>query len=266
MNTRQETLKQTYPWHAIADAVAWAGLAIAVLAGTAAALSGLGSRWGWWYFTNGFSILQGAGIAGIVSAAVSLIGGVAVRHEHHRSIFLVAAAGILAGLITAGIPWSWMRLAERMPDINDITTDMTNPPQFVKIMPLRRDAPTPAVYGGSKIANQQRASYPDIQPLVLPISPSVAFDAALKTAKNRGWQIVDANAGEGRIEAMATTFWFGFKDDVVVRITPVSGGSRIDIRSVSRVGTGDIGTNAKRIRSYLHELAGTSIIDPAWGG
>ncbi len=266
MNTQQGTLKQTYTSHAIADAVAWAGLVIAMLAGIAAALAGLGSRWEWWYFTNGFTILQGAAIAGVVAAAVSLVGGVVVRHEHHRSIFLVAAAGILAGLITAGIPWSWMRLAERMPDINDITTDMTNPPQFVKIMPLRQDAPTPAVYGGSKIANQQRASYPDIRPLVLPISPSVAFDAALKTAKDRGWQIVDTNAGEGRIEAIATTFWFGFKDDVIVRITPVSGGSRVDMRSVSREGTGDIGTNANRIRSYLRELAGTSIIDPEWGG
>ncbi len=266
MNTRQETLKQTYAWHAIANVVAWAGLVLAVLAGAAAALSGLGSRWGWWHFMSGFSILQGAAIAGVVAAAVSLIGGVAVRHEHHRSIFLVAAAGILAGLVTAGIPWSWMRLAERMPAINDITTDMTNPPQFVKIMPLRRDAPTPAVYGGAKIANQQRAGYPDIKPVILPIPVSTAFDFALRTAKQRGWQIVDADASAGRIEAVATTFWFGFKDDVIVRITPAPGGSRVDMRSVSREGTGDIGTNANRIRSYLRELAGTSIIDPKWGG
>ncbi len=267
MNTQQETLKQTYtsPITA-ADTVAWAGLVLAVLAGIAAALAGLGSRWGWWYFMSGFRILQGAAIAGIVAAAVSLIGGIAVRHEHHRSIFLVAAAGILVGLITAGVPGSWMRLAERMPVINDITTDMANPPQFVKIMPLRQNAPTSAVYGGSKIANQQRSYFPDIQPLVLPIAPATAFDFALKTARSRGWQIVDANATAGRIEAVATTFWFGFKDDVVVRITPVSGGSRIDVRSVSRVGTGDIGTNAKRIRSFLHELASTSIIDPEWGG
>ncbi|MGE5174593.1 MAG: DUF1499 domain-containing protein [Betaproteobacteria bacterium] len=265
MNAQQETMKQTYTSHVTAaDAVTWAGFVLAILAGIAAALAGLGSRWGWWHFTIGFTILQAAAISGIVAAAISLIGGIATRNEHHVSLVILAAAGILIGLVAAGIPWSWMRTAERMPNINDITTDMTNPPQFVKIMPLRQEAPT--AYGGSEVANQQRAYYPDIQPLVLPIAPSVAFDAALRVAGDKGWQIVDSNASEGRIEAVATTFWFGFKDDVVVRVTPVSGGSRVDVRSVSRVGSGDIGTNAERVRSFLHELASTSIIDPKWGG
>ena len=70
-----------------------------------------------------------------------------------------------------------------------------------------------------------------------------------------GWQIVDANAREGRIEATATTFWFGFKDDVVVRIVPAPGGSRVDVRSVSRVGVSDVGANAKRVRDFLQKLA-----------
>ncbi len=267
MNTQQETLKQTYTAPVTAaDTVVWAGLVLSLLAGIGTALSGLGSRWGWWYFTTGFTILQASAIAGLVAAAVSLGGGIAVRHEHHRWAFTVAAAGIIVGLVTAGIPLSWMRLAERMPNINDITTDMNNPPQFVKIMPLRQDAPEPAVYGGARIADQQRAYYPDIKPIILPLPASTAFDYALSAAKDRGWQIVDADQAAGRIEAVATTFWFGFKDDVVVRIAPAAGGSRIDIRSVSRVGTGDIGTNAKRIRSYLHELASSSIIDPKWGG
>jgi uncharacterized protein (DUF1499 family) len=69
-----------------------------------------------------------------------------------------------------------------------------------------------------------------------------------------GWQIVDANASEGRIEATDTTFWFGFKDDIVIRVAATSGGSRIDVRSVSRVGRSDVGTNAKRIRCYLKRL------------
>jgi uncharacterized protein (DUF1499 family) len=69
-----------------------------------------------------------------------------------------------------------------------------------------------------------------------------------------GWEIVDAQPREGRIEATATTFWFGFKDDVVVRITPLAAGSRIDVRSKSRVGRGDTGTNAQRVRAYLKRL------------
>ena len=67
--------------------------------------------------------------------------------------------------------------------------------------------------------------------------------------------LVAAEAADGRIEATDTTFWFGFKDDVVVRVQPADNGSRIDVRSESRVGKSDVGTNARRIRAYLAKLA-----------
>jgi uncharacterized protein (DUF1499 family) len=262
MNAHQETIKHIDIRHVtIADAVTWAGFTLAVLAGVTTAFAGLGSRWGWWHFTVGFGILQFGAIIGIAAAAISLVGGITTKQEHHVSLFIVAVAGILIGLISAGIPWSYKRAAEQMPDINDISTDMTNPPQFVKVMPLRQNVEVATVYGGSRIANQQRASYPDIKPLILPVPTSTAFAAALKEAKNRGWEIVNADASKGIIEAVATTFWFGFKDDVIVRITQVPGGSRVDMRSVSRVGTGDIGTNANRIKSFLGGLVNNSIFD-----
>ena len=69
-----------------------------------------------------------------------------------------------------------------------------------------------------------------------------------------GWEIVDANPGQGRIEATDATFWFGFKDDMVVRVAPTETGSRVDVRSLSRVGRSDVGTNAKRIRAFLARL------------
>ena len=262
MNAHQETMKHAYlPHVTTADAVAWGGLVLALLGGVTVVLAGLGSRWGWWHFTVGFTILQVGAITGIAAAVVSLVGGIAIRREHHPSLIVVAAAGIVIGLVTAGIPWSWIRTAEEMPNINDITTDMTNPPQFVKLMALRQSVDAPTSYGGARVANQQRASYPNIRPIILPVDPSTAFSAALKDARESGWQIVNADASKGIIEAVATTFWFGFKDDVVVRIKPVPGGSRVDMRSASRVGIGDIGANAKRIRSYLESLAKTSIID-----
>jgi len=92
--------------------------------------------------------------------------------------------------------------------------------------------------------------------MMLPVPPAQAFDRALQTAREMGWTVVDSNSGEGRIEATDTTFWFGFKDDIVIRITPADQGSRIDLRSVSRVGRSDVGTNAKRIRKYLKKLPG----------
>jgi uncharacterized protein (DUF1499 family) len=93
-----------------------------------------------------------------------------------------------------------------------------------------------------------------VQPLTLPVPPAQAFDRALAAARAMGWEIVDAAADQGRVEATATTFWFGFKDDVVVRVRPDASGSRIDVRSLSRVGRSDLGANAQRIRTYLDRL------------
>ena len=85
-------------------------------------------------------------------------------------------------------------------------------------------------------------------------APKEAFTRALAVAQDRGWEIVSADESTGRIEATDTTQWFGFKDDVVVRLTAWGTGTRVDVRSVSRVGRGDVGTNARRIEEYLDSL------------
>jgi len=262
MNTQQVTIRQPILSHGtMGDRLAEAGFGLAVLAGITAAASGFGTKWGWWYFTTGFSLLKVAAIGGGIAAVLSLLGGVMARHEHRNTIFYAAAGGILIGLLVFGFPMSWAYKANTMPRIHDITTDMENPPQFKAIMPFRQDAVNPVIYGGPEIAVQQSSAYPDIRPLALLVNWQAAFDTALQTARDMGWNIVDSNRQEGRIEAVATTFWFGFKDDIVVRVTPVSDGSRVDVRSTSRVGGSDIGTNAARIRKYLALL--TAINEPA---
>jgi uncharacterized protein (DUF1499 family) len=92
----------------------------------------------------------------------------------------------------------------------------------------------------------------------LNVSPVLAFDRALGAARAMGWRIVDANPGQGRIEATDTTFWFGFQDDVVIRVAPTETGSRVDVRSLSRAGRSDVGTNAKRVRAFLARLPRSS--------
>jgi uncharacterized protein (DUF1499 family) len=163
--------------------------------------------------------------------------------------------GLLLGLGAAYVPWHWMQQARRVPPIHDITTDLERPPKFVAILPLRAEAPNPATYGGPEIAEAQRRSYPEIQPLLLTVPVGTAYTRAMASARGMGWQLVDSDSSAGRIEATATTPWFGFKDDVVVRVRPEGAGSRIDVRSVSRVGKSDVGTNAERIRRYLADIA-----------
>jgi len=230
------------------------GFTLTVLAGIAAALAGFGHRWGWWHYRTGFMVLKVAAYVGIAAAAVSLAGLITTRPLLLRQGVVFSLAGILVGLLTAGLPWTWMRTVKQVPYIHDISTDTENPPQFAAVLPLRKDAANPAEYGGPDIAAQQRKGYPDIVPLRLPLRPDRALELAVQAAREMGWEIVDASPVQLRIEATDTTFWFGFKDDVVIRITPDPEGSRVDVRSLSRVGKSDVGTNAKRIRAYLRKF------------
>ena len=148
----------------------------------------------------------------------------------------------------------WLRQGQVSPLIHDITTDTVNPPGFVAVLPLRADAPNPPQYGGEEVAEKQRAAYPEIQPLTLDLSPAEAMALAESAAREMGWEIVEIAPGEGRLEAVATTAWFGFKDDVVVRITSDGDSALVDVRSKSRLGLSDVGTNARRIRRFLARM------------
>lgn len=231
------------------------GLSIAVLSALMAIGAGFGSRFERWHFRTGFALLQWGAMGGGAAAIVSLIAliGLWRRRASQRQIVL-ALLGFTIGITIFAIPVQWMMTARRVPPIHDITTDIENPPEFVAILKVRQGAPNPAEYGGPEMAAQQKRGYPELGPIVLSDPPDQSFERALAAARSMGWQIVDANREEGRIEATDTTFWFGFKDDVVIRIAPADQGSRIDVRSVSRVGKSDVGTNARRIESYLQKL------------
>lgn len=230
------------------------GFWLALLAVAAAVVAGFGNRQEWWNFLLGFTILKwvfwAVAAALLISVAACIV---AWRSGALRELWW-SIPGLLIAAAFIGLMLSYVYTARHVPPIHDISTDTVHPPQFVAILPLRRDAPNSAVYGGSAIAAQQRAAYSDIVPVILPVSPKTMFDAALAQVREAGWTLVYANADQGRIEATAKTRWFGFKDDVVIRIAAVSGGSRLDMRSESRVGRSDLGTNARRIRTFIAKL------------
>lgn len=238
--------------------IAALGLLLAAGAAGAEILAGPGTRIGWWPFPTGFGILRWAAYTGLAGAAVSFAAGVAARPGPGRPGTRIAVAGLLIGLAAVAVPWGYQRIARSVPAIHDITTDAENPPAFAALLPVRREAPNGAAYGGPEVAAKQRAAYPDIRPVRLPVPPREAFDRALAAAQKMGWTIAAAERADGRIEATATTFWFGFRDDIVIRVAPEETGSRVDIRSVSRVGKSDLGTNARRIRQYVKLLTGTA--------
>jgi uncharacterized protein (DUF1499 family) len=163
----------------------------------------------------------------------------------------VAIAGLVLGLIAAGMPAMNIYIAKHSP-IHDVSTDTANPPQFVAVLPLRAEAKAAnSTDYDAKTAQLQKETYPDIGPLHLDVPPAQALDRALAAGRAMGWEIVATDPGQGRMEATATTFWFGFKDDIVVRITGEGNGSRVDVRSLSRIGRSDVGANASRVHDYL---------------
>lgn len=232
------------------------GALLAVCALSALAAAGLGTREGLWQFRTGFAILKGGAWCGLAAILTSLA-AIRPSFKERRTIAIVLIlAGLAGGAVAFVLPVRWKLAAEHLPRIHDITTDTFAPPQFVAIVPLRKNAPNPVEYGGSEIAVLQRTAYPDLETAILNLPPAQAFERALGAARGMGWDIVAAVPGEGRIEATDTSLWFGFKDDIVIRVTYADRRSLVDVRSVSRVGVSDVGTNARRIRAYLKKLAG----------
>lgn len=204
--------------------------------------------------SGAFALLRWGAWTGLCVIFIALVGAWTARPGTRSRGFALSLAGVLIGAAAFGVPFAMLQSAKKSPPIHDITTDLRNPPRFVAIIPLRIGSANPVEYQGDNISQQQRKAYPDIQPVTIGEPPDAAFKRALNAARDVGWQIVAAVPDEGRIEATDTTIWFGFKDDIVVRITPTDDGSRIDVRSVSRLGRGDLGKNAARIRAYLQRL------------
>lgn len=199
--------------------------------------------------------LMGLGAkVGIAAVVVGVIGLALAWFAHRGRYAAVAALGIVLGVLAFVPPWMFAHKASQVPPIHDISTDTLHPPQFEAVLPLRAGSPNSPDYPGAAVAAQQHEAYPDIQPLQFEAAPATVFNAALKTARGMGWTIDAQAPTQGRIEATATTFWFGFKDDVVIRIRAEGGGTRLDIRSESRVGKSDVGTNAARIRSFISRI------------
>lgn len=227
-------------------------LLLAVLAALLLLAAGPGTRMEWWDFGTGFLLMRWAAFIGLAVAALALVLLLVPRTRASGAGRLLLA--LVVGMGVAFVPWNGMRQARTVPPIHDITTDTERPPEFVAILPLRADAPNAAEYAGAEVAQAQIEAYPDLRAHRIDAAPADAFERALQTARDMGWEIVAADAAAGRIEATDTTFWFGFKDDVVIRLEADGSGSRVDVRSVSRVGQSDVGTNAKRIRAYLQAL------------
>lgn len=226
---------------------------LSLLATAVFVISGYGYQWDFWSLGTGFTLLQYAAYAAIALLVVQMLFFFFMKKSGIK-----ARAMILTGfLLTLGVSATaiyWQYKAQNVPPIHDISTDLQAPPEFVSIQRLRAGSPNPPEYAGDETAQSQRESYPHIQPLEISAPEQEVIDEIVSLLIDRGWEIVSINRQEGRVEATEKLAWFGFKDDVVWRITETGGRTRVDMRSKSRIGGSDIGVNADRIDRFLRDL------------
>jgi len=255
-------------------AVWLAGLA-AVLTPLWFAAAGLGSRFGLWDWRFGLGTMTREIGPNLLFASLGL-GGLTLVLLIATAIFIKErrpgigswVAAVVAIVIGAGGLWYAASVGARaaeIPPIHDISTDTSNPPQFTASLITRRGEDANSVDYASKtdprsgraLPEVQAEAYPDIQPVAVNATPAAAYGAALGVARELGWTVSTESGRELMFEATATTFWYGFRDDIVVRVTPLTdGGSVVDARSVSRVGVSDLGANAARLRAFSARLRG----------
>jgi uncharacterized protein (DUF1499 family) len=216
---------------------------------------GPGTRMGVWSWQIGLGMVKWGFYVGAVAAISSLALIVLLLMPRLRTRPWMPVVALCLALAAMAPPLMLLDTAKSVPRIHDVTTDMADPPAFVALMEERKKAPNGFAYGGEPIAALQRKGYPDIKPVMMKVPPRDAVQRVIDAERSLGWEIVASDAASGRVEATATTSWFGFKDDIVVRVRPEGEGSRVDVRSVSRVGLSDLGANAARIKGLLAKLA-----------
>lgn len=199
----------------------------------------------------------------LAGAAITLVLGVAggVRIWRHGG---GGAARIFAGLFIATLilsgPLVLMAMARSYPAIYDVTTDTASPPPFDVLGMARGPMENEASYPGATFGTQQARAYPDLKPMLLNRSHAEAFELVVDALKRQGLTIVRQQKPDsetdtpGFIEAVDRTLILGLYGDVAVRVSGTSEAARVDLRSASRYGSADLGSNAERLRTIMREI------------
>jgi len=207
--------------------------------------------------TGALAVFGAALVLAFLSLLLAASAGVVIWRTGRRGVGQ-AAAGLALALALIAFPAYLTFKAVSLPPINDVTTDFESPPTFM-ISSKAREArggktpplPTPAIQAA------QKAAYPQVQPMQVDLEAEQAYRLSLRIAKDLGWRVVDATPpnlrgdGVAHIDATDRSLIFGFVDDIAIRVRPLANQTRIDIRSVSRIGKHDFGANARRIGKFI---------------
>ena len=219
-------------------------------------IGALGSRFELWGLGTGFQFLQIGGWLAVIGAFCAAVAVAVAWRRHLPGDRRAAAVGLTICLLAVAYVGLLRYSFASVPPIHHVSTDVADPPQFIEVLGRRGTSSNPLEFDAESIAPLQAEFYPWVVPLTMQAKPEAVFSKALAVLEGMGFEIVAEHPQQGLIEATATTFWFGFKDDVAIRVRPHPQGAVIDVRSVSRVGVSDGGVNAKRIGEILRGLSG----------
>jgi hypothetical protein len=255
----------------IRDVFVKAGVVLTVFVPVWFLAAALGTKFGLWSWGVGLGKMTGGiglpliGILVLLTFVLSLL----VIFVKPRAGFGALTAMWLVSLGIGGFALNAINTVKSLPPIHDISTNTREPLSFsAKAMAARgpntnkilspSEASVPfnkdklSNWSGRTLVEIQAEAYPAIKSLVVEgQTPAATYAKALATLKSQGYKSISEDATAMRIEAVSESFWYGFKDDVVIAITPAGNGAKLDMRSVSRVGISDLGANAKRIETFL---------------
>jgi uncharacterized protein (DUF1499 family) len=245
--------------------LSWLALGLSLGGVGGALVAGLGTGAGAWPYAAGLGALRYALYAAIAGGTLAIVAWFLARRTGARTMGTNALA-LLAAIAFAAYLGNQVATARSVPAIHEASTNLDDLPQF-RALPLRSDhlqaipdqgrAELAALDPLNRWKALHREAYPDLRPLRLALPPAEVLRRVEQLARDRGWSIAAVDPQSGTVEATATTLFFRFKDDVVVRVRPDparAGGSIVDMRSISRVGRSDVGVNAKRVRDFLRNL------------
>jgi uncharacterized protein (DUF1499 family) len=237
--------------------VAWWAQVIAlgaIVSGLLLPLGALGTRFGFWNYPFGLMLVASGFVIAVIGVFGAAAGLLATFKGGLGSERLLVLLGLLVCLGVLTVVTAQFNRVRTVPPIHNVSTDVQDPPSFRYVQTLRGSDANPLDYDAAELAPLQQAAYPWLQPMRVDLAPSESFARARQVLEAMGLEVVHAEPRDGRLEAVATSFWFGFKDDLVVRIRPEVGGSVLDLRSVSRVGQSDLGANARRIAEFQYRF------------